>query len=177
MHRLFIAIALPVAIRTKLLSIMGGIDGARWQTDAQLHLTLRFIGEVDRHQAQDIAAALGGIGAAPFAIRLSSAGTFDRRGRVDALWVGVTPHDELKALHNKVDRACTLVGVAPDKRAYLPHITLARLNRSSGPVDNFLALHAGFSSTEFTIDQFGLFESELGRQGAVYHLVERYRLA
>ncbi|MCF8710208.1 RNA 2',3'-cyclic phosphodiesterase [Rhizorhapis sp. SPR117] len=176
MHRLFIAIQPPAAIRTNLLSTMGGIEGARWQTDAQLHLTLRFIGEVNRHQAQDIAAALGGISASPFTISLSSVGAFDRRGRVEALWVGVTPHDELKALHNKVDRACTSVGVPPDKRAYLPHITLARLNRSSGPVDNFLALHAGLSSTEFTVDQFGLFESELGRQGAVYHLVERYRL-
>ena len=176
MHRLFAAIRPPAPIREKLLSIMGGIEGARWQSDAQIHLTLRFIGEVDRHGAQDIAAALGGIGGAPFAISLNSVGVFDRRGRIDALWAGVSPQDELKALHKKIDRACQAVGVPPDQRAYLPHITLARFNRSTGPADNFLSLHAGLTSAPFTVEQFGLFESELGREGAVYHLAERYDL-
>ncbi|HEY9580302.1 MAG TPA: RNA 2',3'-cyclic phosphodiesterase [Rhizorhapis sp.] len=176
MHRLFVAIRPPSAIRKALLSIMGGVEGARWQSDDQLHLTLRFIGEVDRHRADDIAAALATVGGAPFTIRLSAAGVFDHRGRIDALWAGVTPHDELRALHKKIDRACQSAGTAPDQRAYLPHITLARLNRASGPVHDFLSLHAGLSSEPFVLDQFGLFESELGREGAVYHLVERYRL-
>lgn len=176
MHRLFVAIRPPTVIREKLLSVMGGIEGARWQNDGQLHLTLRFIGEVDRHRAEDIAAALGSINGPPIDLALNSVGIFDRRGRVDALWAGVSPHDELKALHNRVDRACLGVGVPPDQRVYLPHITLARLNRSSGPPDDFLSLHAGLSSSPFTIGQFGLFESELGREGAVYHLVERYSL-
>lgn len=176
MHRLFVAIRPPTAIREKLRSIMGGIEGARWQNDGQLHLTLRFIGEVDRHRAEDIAAALGSISGQPFDLTLNSVGMFERRGRVDALWAGVTPHDALRALHNKVDRACVAVGVPPDQRAYLPHITLARLNRSSGPPDDFLALNAGLSSAPFAVGQFGLFESELGRAGAVYHIVERYSL-
>src|SRR3546814_10503522 len=62
MHRLFVAIRPPAAIRKALLSIMGGVEGARWQSDDQLHLTLRFIGEVDRHRADDIAAALATVG-------------------------------------------------------------------------------------------------------------------
>lgn len=177
MHRLFVAVRPPASIREKLVSIMGGIERARWQNDAQLHLTLRFIGEVDRHRAQDIAAALGGVGGGRFSISLNSVGVFDRRGKVDALWAGVTPHDELKALHSKVDRSCQAVGIAPDQRAYLPHITLARLNHRSGSASDFLALNAGLSSAPFGIDQFSLFESELGREGAVYHLVERYALA
>lgn len=177
MHRLFVAIRPPAPIREKLLSIMGGIEGVRWQNDAQLHLTLRFIGEVDRHRGQDVAAALGGVGGARFSISLNSVGVFDRRGKVDALWAGVTPHDDLRALHNKVDRTCQAVGIAPDQRAYLPHITLARMNHRSGPPNDFLSLHAGLSSAPFTVEQFSLFESELGRQGAVYHLVERYSLA
>ena len=176
MHRLFVAIRPPAAIREKLRSITGGIEGARWQNDAQLHLTLRFIGEVDRHRAEDIAAALGSVNSPPLDLTLNSVGMFERRGRVDALWAGVAPHDALRALHNKVDRACVAVGVPPDQRAYLPHITLARLNRSSGPADDFLSLNAGLSSAPFTIGEFGLFESELGREGAVYHHVERYSL-
>lgn len=177
MHRLFVAIRPPAHIRESLLAIMGGIEGARWQNDAQLHLTLRFIGEVDRHRAQDVAAALGAVRGAHFSISLNSVGVFDRRGKVDALWAGVTPHDELKALHNKVDRTCQAVGIPPDQRAYLPHITLARLNHRSGPASDFLSLNAGLSSAPFVVDRFSLFESELGREGAVYHLVERYALA
>jgi RNA 2',3'-cyclic 3'-phosphodiesterase len=176
MHRLFVAIRPPSNIREMLRAVMGGIEGARWQNDAQIHLTLRFLGEVDRHRANDIAAALGSISSPAFEIALNSVGVFDRRGKAEALWAGVAPHDELKKLHNKVDRACTAVGMKPDERAYLPHITLARLNRSSGPVQDFLSLRAGLSSPAFMVDEFGLFESELGREGAIYHIVERYRL-
>src|SRR3546814_1414167 len=78
MHRLFVAIRPPSAIRKALLSIMGGVEGARWQSDDQLHLTLRFIGEVDRHRADDIAAALATVSGAPFTIRLSAAGALGR---------------------------------------------------------------------------------------------------
>jgi 2'-5' RNA ligase len=74
MHRLFVAIELPVAVRDRLLAAMGGVSGARWQRDDQLHLTLRFIGEIDRHIAQDIAAALGGVHAAPFELALRRVG-------------------------------------------------------------------------------------------------------
>ena len=65
---------------------MGGIAGARWQDDDQLHLTLRFIGEVDRHVATDVAAALGSVRHPPFELAVSGVGTFDRKGRIDTLW-------------------------------------------------------------------------------------------
>jgi 2'-5' RNA ligase len=176
-HRLFVAIRPPPAIRAILLQAMGGISGARWQTDAQLHLTLRFIGEVDRHRAGDIHAALGAIHHAPFQIALNGIGTFDRRGLPDAVWAGVAPHEPLRALHRKVDAALLRVGIAPEQRAYLPHVTLARLKRSSGPVGNLLEQSGGLASQPFTIDGFALFESTLTPEGAVYAIVERYPLA
>src|SRR5207237_6913856 len=93
MHRLFVALELPPQVRDALLGAMGGVAGARWQRDDQLHLTLRFIGEVDRHGAQDIAAALAGVRSAPFRLNLGTAGVFDKRGRIDTLWLGVTAVD------------------------------------------------------------------------------------
>lgn len=177
MHRLFVAIRPPSAIRTLLAAAMGGISGARWQNDDQLHLTLRFLGEVDRHRAGDIHAALGAIHHPPFEIALSGVGTFDRRGRPEAVWAGVAPHAPLKALHKKVDAALLRVGIEPGERAYLPHITLARLNRSSGPVGNLLAQAAGLASPPFAVDGFALFASTLTPAGAVYTIVERYALA
>jgi 2'-5' RNA ligase len=176
MHRLFVAIRPPAAIRAILLGAMGGISGARWQSEDQLHLTLRFVGAVDRHLAGDIHAALGAVHQPGFEIALNGIGAFDRRGWPDAVWTGVSPHEPLKALHKKVDAALTRVGVAPDQRAFLPHITLARLKRSSGTVGNLLQAAGGLASPPFRVDHFGLFESVLTPDGAVYSLVERYRL-
>lgn len=177
MHRLFVAIRPPAKIRRALLALMGGIIGARWQDDGQLHITLRFIGEVDRHCADDLAAALGEINFQPFDIALAGLGQFDRKGRVDTLWAGVQPRDQLTQLHQRIDRACTRIGLRADERAYLPHITIARFGRSVGPMDSFIALHGGLASAPFVVDSFALFESHLGHEGAAYHVVERYRAA
>lgn len=176
MHRLFVAIRPPAAIRQLLLGAMGGISGARWQSDDQLHLTLRFIGEVDRHRAGDIHAALGAIHQPRFEIAVNGIGHFDRRGWPDAVWAGVAPQAPLHALHKKVDTALLRVGVEPDKRAFLPHITLARLRRSSGPVGNFIGEAGGLAGPSFTVDHFALLESDLTPDGAVYSIVERYPL-
>jgi 2'-5' RNA ligase len=176
MHRLFVAIRPPRPVREQLTGLMGGVSGARWQSDEQLHLTLRFIGEVDRHMGDDIHAALGAIHHPPFEIALAGIGSFDRRGEPQMLWAGVAPHEPLKILHNKIDQAVARAGVVPDHRAYVPHITLARLNRSSGPVAGLLEASGGITGPPFTVDAFCLYESELTPQGAAYSVVERYPL-
>jgi RNA 2',3'-cyclic 3'-phosphodiesterase len=92
------------------------------------------------------------------------------------LWASVTPHAPLKALHKKVDQACLKAGVPPDHRSYLPHITIARLGRSSGPVAGLLESVGGVASAPFAVDGFCLFESALMPDGPVYSIVERYPL-
>lgn len=176
MRRLFVAIRPPAEIRRLLLDLMGGISAARWQSEDQLHLTLRFIGEVDRHTARDVDAALSGIVHPAFELRLSGLGSFERRGVPDAVWAGVVPHAPVRALHNKVDQALSRVGVEPERRAYLPHVTLARLNRGSGPIRNLIERHGGFTSPPFTVDEFSLFESQLTPDGAVYSVIAGYSL-
>ncbi|HEX8192811.1 MAG TPA: RNA 2',3'-cyclic phosphodiesterase [Allosphingosinicella sp.] len=176
MHRLFVAVRPPAAVRGLLLAAMGGVSGARWQTDEQLHLTLRFIGEVDRHQASDIHAALGAIHHPPFETAVSGIGTFSRRGQPEVIWAGLAPHEPLAALHKKVDQALTRAGVEPDRRAFHPHITLARLKRTSGPVGNLIGGAGGISSPPFTVETFALYESRLTPEGAVYSPIERYPL-
>lgn len=176
MHRLFVAIRPPRPIRDTLRAAMGGIAGARWQGDDQLHLTLRFVGEVDRHQLRDIDAALAAVHHPPFDIALDGLGTFDRRGRITALWAGITPHPLVAALHNKVDQALSRAGIAPDSRAYLPHITLARLNRSSGGVSAMIEEAGGLSSAPFPVTYFCLYESTLTPEGSLYTILERYPL-
>ncbi|HEY6917045.1 MAG TPA: RNA 2',3'-cyclic phosphodiesterase [Allosphingosinicella sp.] len=176
MPRLFVAIRPPGPIRAFLLSIMGGIAGARWQDEDQLHLTLRFIGDIDARAAEDVHMALSGVRQAPFEIAVSGLGTFERRGEPSAFWAGVTPQDMLKALHKKVDQACQRAGLEPERRAYHPHITLARLNRSSGPVAGAIEAAGGIRTAPFTVDGFNLYESTLAPDGAHYSILERYRL-
>ena len=180
MHRLFVALRPPPEIRALLIAAMGGVPRARWQDDEQLHLTLRFIGEVDRPQAEDIAAALGQVHAEAPEIAIAGVGRFDKAGRTDSIWAGVTPRQPVAELHARVDRALAQAGVAPDRRAFLPHITLARLPRTAGAeaaIARFVAERAGLSSAPFTPAALLLFESRLGHEGARYEAVARYPFA
>lgn len=176
MHRLFIGLRPPAPIRAHLLGVMGGVPGARWQSDAQLHLTLRYIGEVERPLAEDIAIALGHVHSPAIAAAIAGTGQFESRGRPNAIWAGVRPHDALAQLHRKLDQAMVRLGLEPERRAYLPHITLARLNGASGVADRYLADHAGLASPAFLFTHMTLFESMLGSEGAVYEAVERWAL-
>ncbi len=176
MHRLFVALRPPPAMRERLFDIMDGVDAARWLDEEQLHLTLRYIGAVERPMAEDIAVALQTVWAPALSLALDGVGQFAQRHAGRALWAGVHPHDEVAALHHKIDRAVTMLGLPPEGRAYLPHITLARLNRSSGPVDGFLAAQAGLASRPERFDHFVLYESHLGHAGAWYEPIARYPL-
>ncbi|ARR56010.1 RNA 2',3'-cyclic phosphodiesterase [Rhizorhabdus wittichii DC-6] len=176
MHRLFIALRPPLPMREALLAAMGDIPGARWQDDAQFHLTLRFVGEVDRHVAEDIAAALGAVSHPAFALRLDGVGCFDRRGRIDNIWAGVTPHQPVKSLHAAVTAALVRAGIAPEERAFVPHITLARFARGQAPSGTLPMDSLWPAPVEGRFDHFLLYESHLGASGASYSAIARYRL-
>ncbi len=175
MHRLFVALEPPPRVRDRLLAAMGGVAGARWQRDDQLHCTLRFVGEVDRHAAQDIAAALGGVRHPAVEVTLGEPGVFDRRGRIDTLWVGAGPFEPLHALKKAVDAALVRAGVPPEARAFRPHITLARFGRLAGDAGGFVP-QVPLAGLGWRADAFALYESTLGHDGADYEIVERYPL-
>ena len=179
MHRLFVALRPPPAIRRALAAVQAGVAGARWQDDDQFHLTLRFVGAVERPQAEDIAAALATVVARGPVVAISGVGQFGGKRDGAALWAGVAPREPLAALHHKVDQACVRAGLEPERRAFLPHVTLARLPRSAAgdpAVARWLADHAALASEPFTLDHLVLYESHLGRDGAVYEAVARWPL-
>jgi RNA 2',3'-cyclic 3'-phosphodiesterase len=155
---------------------MSGVPGARWQDDDQLHVTLRFIGEVDGRMAEDVAHVLGTVRAAALSLRIEGAGRFDTRGRANALWAGIQPREPIAALHRKVDQALVRCGLPPESRAYLPHLTVARLGRAAGPVEPWLTRHGGLTSPTFDITHMMLFESHSGSEGARYDTIARYPL-
>jgi len=175
-HRLFAAIRPPEDIREVLIDAMDDSADFRWQQDEQLHLTLRFVGEVDRPLAEDLAAALAAIRSPSFELRIHGTGRFEQRSS-GALWAGVEPKPPLAALATKVERACQAVGLEPEHRAFHPHITLARWKgRRSREVAAFLEQTRGLASEPFAVDRFSLFESRLSRHGAHYEEVASYPL-
>ena len=177
MHRLFVAIRPPDPVIDILLDTMEGVPALRWQNDEQIHLTLRFVGEVERPLAEDLAAALASLRFAPFDIRVAGVGRFDHHKR-GALWAGVEPRAPLAALAAKVERICVSVSLPPERRAFHPHVTLARWGRGQGAsLDPFLAAHAALRSDAFPVDRVTLYESRLGRDGAHYEAVADYPAA
>jgi 2'-5' RNA ligase len=169
MHRLFVALRPPAAIRDALSAAQANVPQARWQDDDQLHLTLRFVGEVDARTADDVAAAVGTVRAERIVARIEGVGSFGH-----TLWAGVGPRDTLTQLHHKVDRALALAGIEPDQRAFAPHVTLARIAKTAAnapEVLRWLGFHAGMRSGEFELDRVILYESHLGSEGASYEPV------
>ena len=176
MHRLFVAIRPPEDVRDLLLDAMDDSADFRWQNEEQLHLTLRFVGEVERPLADDLAAELGRILAPQFEIRVAGTGRFEQRSS-GALWAGIEPKASVAALAAKVERACLTVGLEAERRAFHPHITLARWKGKRGhEVARFLERTRGLSSEPFAVCNFILFESRLSRHGAHYEEVAKYAL-
>jgi 2'-5' RNA ligase len=175
MHRLFVAIRPPKTVREQLLDVMEGMPGMRWQDDEQLHLTMRFVGEVERPVAEDLAAALRHIRFDRFSVALGGVGKFEKH-RHGALWAGVRPKEQLKALAAKVERACQSAGLEPERRAFHPHITLARWKGRAARLDAYLERHSGLTSEPWEAREFILYESHLGQSGAHYEAIEIYEL-
>jgi 2'-5' RNA ligase len=173
MPRLFIAVDLPELIIENLESMAFGIPGAKWVVPEQLHLTVRFIGEVDGAVFRDIRDILNEISFACFSLQLKGVGYFPPRGAPRVLWVGLEKSEPLQLLRKKIDSALMRVRVEPEGRKFSPHITLARLKNSPvQKIANFLSGNGLFSQEPFQVEDFKLYSSVLSSKGA-YHKVER----
>ena len=176
MHRLFVAIRPPEEIRDFLIDTMDDSPALRWVGDEQLHLTLRFIGEVERPAANDIAASLERVRSPRFELRIKGVGQFEKRNG-GALWAGIDPKEPVAALAAKIERAVQQAGQEPERRAFSPHITLARWNRRNGEaVEAFLRRHADLRSEAFGVKEFIFFESRLSRHGPHYEEIAAFPL-
>ena len=176
MPRLFLGLRPPANIRAALLDAMGGVEKARWQSEAQLHLTLRFCEEVAEDRAEDLALALQSLDHPSFMLRLRGCGHFERKGMASALWIGAAPNAELERLQRACELLCRHAGLPAEPRRFVPHVTLARLNRASGPVAGWLAAHAAFEAPSWQVEHVSLFESTLSPDGSLYDEVLRQPL-
>lgn len=177
MKRIFLALRIDDITRALLSGLGGQVSGARPVADDQLHLTLRFIGDVDGTTFRDIREQLWDLSAKPISLSICGVGHFPPRGNPRILWAGVEPSGELIILRNKVNRILSLCDIAPEPRKYHPHITLARLKTSSPHrVAQFLSQNSLLSTPAFTVDQLSLFSSILTPKGAMHTIEEEYPL-
>jgi RNA 2',3'-cyclic 3'-phosphodiesterase len=176
MIRLFVALELPGKVKQGLALLGGGVPGARWLDEDQLHLTLRFIGEVDGNVAHDIDDTLVGLRAPAFTLELAGTGEFGGK-KPRALWAGVRPNEALLHLQKKIETAMQRIGLAAEERKFMPHVTLARLKAAPHEkIVQFLTQHALYASGSFPVTQFVLYSSHPGSNGSIYHAERVYEL-
>jgi RNA 2',3'-cyclic 3'-phosphodiesterase len=176
--RLFVALDLPWELRERLAALGGGVPGARWVPAENLHLTLRFIGELPPFRAEEVDHALAALRARHFPLTLAGIGTFAKAGRETALWVGVERNARLEHLQGKIETALQRAGLEPERRRFAPHVSLARLdNAVPDKLAAFVQRHNLFRTEPFEVEHFTLFSSRLGKEQAAYEAEVEYALA
>jgi 2'-5' RNA ligase len=175
--RLFVGLPLPDDVRDRLAVLSAGVPGARWVQPEMMHLTLRFIGEVDRGWLDDIDSALQSVTTPAFELSLASVGHWERKGKATQLWAGVEKNPALLRLRDKIESALVRLGLEPEGRKFSPHVTLARLSEANpGRVAHFLGEHGLFRSPAMAVESFTLFSSFLSHTGAIYTAEAEYPL-
>lgn len=176
MIRLFVALDLPEEIKKTLRHSCPDLPGGRWVPDTQIHLTIRFIGGVDNNLFHGIHEKLNTIRAKPITMALNEFGFFPSRKRARVLWVGIEKNTSLTELHTRVESALTSLGLEPENRKFVPHITLARFKKppSFSGSSQFTDSESLLSTPPFTIQHFSLYSSVLSSTGAVHQEEGRY---
>ena len=176
--RLFVALDLPWEVKEQLSELSCNLPGARWVPEDNFHLTLRFIGEANRLQAEEIDHALASLRGRGFLFSLSGLGWFEKNGRVNTLYAGVERNENLARLQAKVETALHRIGLAPDRRRFTPHVTLARMDMLVTPtLTSFVQTNNLYRSEPIRADNVTLFSSFLGKEKPTYTPEAEYALA
>lgn len=190
--RLFCAVEIPLAVRAEVEQYISRWResfprvNARWERAEKMHLTLKFLGEVESERIASLTETVSAVAASVSCFPLGVAGTgaFPPRGAPRVLWLGVRPGAaELQALHESLEDNCTRLGFARETRQFRPHLTIARIKETfggdRGEARQLTQLHAiaKFSSASFIVRELVLIKSELHPGGSIYTPLSRHLLA
>lgn len=178
MPRLFTGLQVPPDMARQVALLRGGLTGARWIEPDDFHITLRFIGDVDDRTAHDVADLLYAVRRKPFEVTLTGLGSFGG-DKPRSLFIAVKPSQSLVELQAEQERIMRRVGLAPETRKFVPHVTLARLGRdtSARSVADWIAIRGLFATRSFLVPEFALFSSRDSVGGGPYLVEETYPLA
>lgn len=176
MPRLFIGLEIPETVAAQLARLRGGLPGARWVDPADYHLTIRFIGDIDRRLANAINDELADLDAEPIRVRITGLGVFGG-DKPHSLHAGIEPSRSLIALNAESERRLRRLGLPPEPRKFVPHVTLARL-RGASTLDlaDYLQTHDHPSGVEFIAAHFALFSARDMVGGGPYLVEATYPL-
>jgi len=174
---MFVAVPLPEELRDQIALMQSGLDNVRWVAPENLHLTLRFLGDLDGGEVADLDAALAGIAAPCFEIALAGLSTFGNGRKVNALALGVEAPEPLIRLQTKVEKAVQRAGQPAEGRKFRPHVTLARFKGAPGTkFGPYLQRHGLFRCDPVAVDRFQLISSKLTPNGPIYRVEAEYFL-
>ena len=178
-QRLFIALTPPAAVRAAVAGLATPLAGARWTPPEQMHVTLRFLGEIETDRLAGMGERLETIRVEPFILPTEGLGSFPPEAPPRVIWIGVgRGHPRLFQLRQKLDDSLLAAGVDVDVRTFHPHITLARCAGTPLPtVKRWLREREDFTAAPFRVDAFDLYSSRLTPAGSEYTLVRRFSLA
>ena len=185
--RVFCAIELPSLVREKIsehitrLQKAAPDSSASWVRPENVHLTLKFVGEIPLDRVKDLtqAAANAAAGFPRFEIVIGNTGSFPKHGTPRVLWLGIDDYlGKLEQLQGALDDECLRLGFAKEERAFNPHLTIARGRKPQGARALALAhKEIGFVPTEVSVSELTVIRSELSSKGSNYTAISRHALA
>lgn len=172
MPRLFTALEISRDAALSLSLLRGGLIGpkgsVRWIDPENYHITLRFIGDVEGHVADEIVHALDRIDRESFTLQLAGVDAFGSK-KPHSIYAGVTPVPELLALQAEMERICQRLRLPPDPRKFTPHVTLARLKGLPDmQLARYLSERGNFTTLPFNVSRFVLMSSKESTGGGPY---------
>ena len=185
--RIFCAVELADSVRARLQDHIGLLRGAgsdataSWTRVENIHLTLKFFGNVAIERIPKISAAVERAVKKfpPVPIDIGHTGVFPNPRRAQVLWIGVSdPTGKLSELQQQLEHECAKDGFEKEDRAYRPHLTIARLRKQEGA--RLLAndhLRMDFEPAEITLSELIVFRSELSSKGSRYTAISRHKLS
>ena len=176
MQRVFFGLEIPAEITDCLLRVRPELAGARWQSAEQLHLTSLFLGNLGKERLVAVREAARHVSLAAFLLDVVGLGCFGQPHAPKILWAGVEPEAPVISLHHEIKSRVESLGIETERRAYRPHLTLARFKGQRDSVEHLLDEHRATFFGRFQVDEFVLFESRQGLNGSVYTVLERYPL-
>jgi 2'-5' RNA ligase len=182
--RLFVALEIPCAVRDNLATLINDLritaPKARWVRPENIHVTLKFIGEILPDKLEDIRGALSGVHSErPVELNFRGLGFFPNAKRPSVLWAGIDASPNLPSLAGGIDRSLEKVGFPREQRAFVPHLTIARFQppRIHETLQSAIAQSSGRDFGSLRTKEFHLVESKLKPSGAEYTTLESFRFA
>lgn len=176
MPRVFFGVEIPSEVKKRLLKLKSPVNGARWQSRNQLHMTLVFIGSVNDEDLATLSYAASLVSAPAFEVEVTGLGAFGRPEHPRNLWAGVSPATPVVELYRQLSTGVAAVGFETEHRGFKPHITVARFRKQAGSIVNLLEDHKEERFGVLPVTEFVLFESTPGAGGSVYTVIQRFPL-